>query len=88
MIDNKTSEKIEKVVLVATIIVTIAACVHYPAHCAYLSCASLLFSSYSWVNRQMKAVKADYIYLRRKGRQAKASSNGGAVFIGLPDVTA
>ncbi|KAJ7912536.1 hypothetical protein B0H13DRAFT_539505 [Mycena leptocephala] len=65
--DNKTSEKIEKVVLVATIIVTIAA--------------------YSWVNRQMKAVKADYIYLRRKGRQAKASSNGGAVFIGLPDVT-
>ncbi|KAJ7640474.1 hypothetical protein DFH06DRAFT_1000498 [Mycena polygramma] len=48
---NTSSEKIEKIVLGATFLVTIG--------------------SYVWINRQMKAAKEDYIYQRRKARQAK-----------------
>ncbi|KAJ7629494.1 hypothetical protein DFH06DRAFT_1141111 [Mycena polygramma] len=48
---NTSSERIEKIVLGATFLVTIG--------------------SYVWINRQMKAAKEDYIYQRRKARQAK-----------------
>ncbi|KAJ6558114.1 hypothetical protein B0H19DRAFT_1070675 [Mycena capillaripes] len=65
--NNTTSERIEKIVLVATILITII--------------------SYGWIKRQMSAAKADYIYLRRKARQAKTASSNGPHFISMPDVT-
>ncbi|KAJ6510539.1 hypothetical protein C8R45DRAFT_1088698 [Mycena sanguinolenta] len=64
--NNTTAEKVEKIVLVLTILITIA--------------------SYKWIQRQMEAAKGDFIYLRRKARQAKAGSSGGPHFISMPNV--
>ncbi|KAF7328916.1 hypothetical protein MVEN_02521400 [Mycena venus] len=61
--DNTTADKIEKVVLVATILITII--------------------SYRWINGKIEAAKPDYIYLRRKARQAKV---GQPRFISMPEV--
>ncbi|KAF8147749.1 hypothetical protein K438DRAFT_458162 [Mycena galopus ATCC 62051] len=63
---NTTAERIEKIVLVVTILITIAA--------------------YTWIKRQMEAAKGDFIYLRRKVRQAQAGSSNGPHFIGMPSV--
>ncbi|KAJ6515190.1 hypothetical protein C8R47DRAFT_506651 [Mycena vitilis] len=60
---NTQSEKIEKIVLVAGVLITIVA--------------------FGWIKRQMKAAREEYIYLRRKGRQAKMD---GPHFIGGPSI--
>ncbi|KAJ7640470.1 hypothetical protein DFH06DRAFT_1334821 [Mycena polygramma] len=60
---NTQSETIEKIVLVAGILITIVA--------------------FGWIKRQMKAAREEYIYLRRKGRQAKVD---GPHFIGGPNI--
>ncbi|KAJ7640468.1 hypothetical protein DFH06DRAFT_628128, partial [Mycena polygramma] len=60
---NTQSERIEKIVLVAGVLITIVA--------------------FGWIKRQMKAAREEYIYLRRKARQAKVD---GPRFIGGPSI--
>ncbi|KAJ7471909.1 hypothetical protein FB451DRAFT_1399207 [Mycena latifolia] len=64
--NDKTSNIIEKIVLVITIIITVAA--------------------YRWINKRMEAAKPDYIYSRRKARQAKVQGPSGSEFISLPNI--
>ncbi|KAJ7629498.1 hypothetical protein DFH06DRAFT_1225894 [Mycena polygramma] len=59
---NTQSERIDKIVLVAGVLITIVA--------------------FGWIKRQMKAAR-EYIYLRRKARQAKVD---GPHFIGGPNI--
>ncbi|KAJ7629501.1 hypothetical protein DFH06DRAFT_1441602 [Mycena polygramma] len=60
---NTQSERIEKIVLVTGVLITIVA--------------------FGWIKRQMKAAREEYIYLRRKARQAKVD---GPRFIGEPSI--
>ncbi|KAJ7117915.1 hypothetical protein C8R43DRAFT_1137564 [Mycena crocata] len=66
--ENTTAEKVEKAVLVLTIIITIIA--------------------FKWIDRKMKAARPEYIYSRRKARQAKAlaAASNGPHFVNLQEV--
>ncbi|KAJ7485172.1 hypothetical protein B0H11DRAFT_1152805 [Mycena galericulata] len=65
--DSTMSERIEKIVLVVSVLITIAAL--------------------NWMKRKMNAAKEEFVYSRRKARQANgAASNGGLHFISAPDV--
>jgi hypothetical protein len=44
-----------------------------------------LLYRYAWINRQMKAARPEFIYSRRKARQAKAMAPAGTHFVSSTD---
>jgi ABC-type Fe3+ transport system permease subunit len=60
-VDDSTSKKVEKIVLIISILITIGALV--------------------WIRRKMDAQKEEFVYTRRKARQAKSNSSmsGGTI---------